>query len=129
MQERQFIGSGSRWEELAGYSRAVADGQWVWVSGTVGQDYASGEFPPGAQAQCERALDIIEAALAQAGAQLSDVVRVRAYVPERGDVPAVSEVLRRRFGGHRPCNTTLCCPLAVPEARVELEICALRRSV
>ncbi len=125
---RQFIQSGSRWEELAGYSRAVVDGEWIFVSGTLGQDFASGEFPAGAQAQCERALDTIEAALAQAGASLGDVVRVRVYVPDRGDVVAVSEVLRRRFGDNRPANTTLCCPLAVEEARVELEVSARRSS-
>ncbi|VTU24701.1 Enamine/imine deaminase [Variovorax sp. PBL-H6] len=125
---RQFIQSGSRWEELAGYSRAVVDGEWILVSGTVGQDFTTGEFPAGAQAQCERALDTIEAALAQAGARLDDVVRVRVYVPDRSDVVAVSEVLRRRFGTHRPANTTVCCPLAVEEAKVELEVSARRSS-
>ena len=124
---RRFIRSGSRWEELAGYSRAVVDGEWVLVSGTVGQDFATGRFPEGARAQCERALDTIEAALAQADASLADVVRVRVYVPHRADVTAVSEVLRSRFGDNRPCNTTVCCPLAVEEARVELEVSALRR--
>lgn len=128
MEPRQFIQSGSRWEELAGYSRAVVDGRWVFVSGTVGQDFASGSFPDGAAAQCERALDTIEAALAQARASLADVVRVRAYIPERADVLAVSQVLRRRFGSTRPCNTTVCCPLALAQALVELEVTALRRS-
>lgn len=123
---RRFIQSGSRWEELAGYSRAVVDGEWIFVSGTLGQDFTTGEFPDGAQAQCERALDTIEAALAQAGAGLADVVRVRVYVPDRRDVVAVSEVLRRRLGDNRPANTTLCCPLAVEEARVELEVSARR---
>ncbi|MCW5221783.1 RidA family protein [Verminephrobacter aporrectodeae] len=126
--ERRFIQTGSRWEALAGYSRAVIDGDWIFVSGTVGQDYASGIFAAGAAAQCERALDTIEAALAQAQAGLADVVRVCVYVPERGDVPAVSEVLRRRFGDNRPCNTTVCCQLAVPQALVELEVTARRRS-
>ncbi|MDR6856501.1 RidA family protein [Variovorax guangxiensis] len=125
---RRFIQSGSRWEELAGYSRAVVDGEWIFVSGTLGQDFATGEFPDGVQAQCERALDTIEAALAQAGAGLADVVRVRVYVPDRRDVMAVSEVLRRRLGDNRPANTTLCCPLAVEEARVELEVSARRIS-
>jgi enamine deaminase RidA (YjgF/YER057c/UK114 family) len=56
------------------------------------------------------------------------VVRVRVYVPDRSDVMAVSEVLRRRFGDNRPANTTVCCPLAVEEARVELEVSARRSS-
>ncbi|HSV59938.1 MAG TPA: RidA family protein [Variovorax sp.] len=125
---RQFIQSGSRWEDIAGYSRAVVDGEWVFVSGTVGQDFSTGTVPAGAGPQCEQAIDTIEAALAKAGASLADVVRVCVYVPDRGDVMTVSEVLRRRMGGNRPCNTTLCCPLAVEEAKVELEMTALRRS-
>ncbi len=125
---REFIQSGSRWEELAGYSRAVVDGEWVFVSGTVGLDFATGEFPPTAQAQGERALDTIETALSQARSGLADVVRVRVYVPDRDDVMPVSEVLRRRFGNNRPANTTLCSALAVEGAKVELEVTA-RRSI
>ena len=124
--ERQFIQSGSRWEELAGYSRAVVDGDWIFVSGTLGQDFATGEFPATVQQQCEVALDTIEAALSQARSSLADVVRVRVYVPDRGDVMAVSEVLRLRFGANRPANTTLCCALAVEHAKVELEVSARR---
>lgn len=125
--DRQFIQGGSRWEELAGYSRAVVDGEWVFVSGTLGQNFATGQFPATAQQQCEVALDTIETALAQAQASLADVVRVRVYVPDRGDVLAVSEVLKRRFGAHRPANTTVCCALAVEDAKVELEVTARRR--
>lgn len=124
---REFIQSGSRWEELAGYSRAVVDGEWVFVSGTLGQIFATGEFPATAQQQCEVALDTIEAALSQARSSLADVVRVRVYVPDRGDVIAVSQVLRRRFGANRPANTTLCSALAVEGAKVELEVTARRQ--
>lgn len=124
---RRFIQSGSRWEELAGYSRAVVDGDWIMVSGTIGQDFATGEFPPTADAQCELALDTIAAALAEAQSDLGDVVRVRVYVPDRADVVAVSHVLRRRFDANRPANTTVCCALAVESAKVELEVTARRR--
>ncbi|MDM0107876.1 RidA family protein [Variovorax sp. J22R24] len=124
---REFIQSGSRWEELAGYSRAVVDGEWVFVSGTLGQVFATGEFPATAQQQCEVALDTIEAALSQARSSLADVVRVRVYVPDRADVIAVSEVLRRRFNANRPANTTLCSALAVEGAKVELEVTARRQ--
>ena len=123
---RQFIQSGSRWEELAGYSRAVVDGEWVFVSGTIGQDFKTGAFPDTAEGQSELALDTIEGALAQAGASLADVVRVRVYVPDRNDVIAVSQVLRRRLGAHRPANTTVCSPLAVEGAKVEIEVTARR---
>ncbi|MDM0080685.1 RidA family protein [Variovorax sp. J31P179] len=123
-----IIQSGSRWEELAGYSRAVVDGDWIFVSGTVGQDFASGEFPDTAERQCELALDTIEGALAQAQASLADVVRVRVYVPDRADVIAVSGVLKRRLGDNRPANTTLCSALAVEGAKVEIEVTARRRA-
>jgi enamine deaminase RidA (YjgF/YER057c/UK114 family) len=125
---RRFISSGSRWEALAGYSRAVADGDWVFVSGTVGADPRTGRLARGARAQAEKSLDIIERALREAGATLRDAVRVRVYVPDPADVGAVSRVLRRRLGAARPANTTVCAPLAVPGARVEIEVTALRRA-
>ncbi len=124
---RRHISSGSPWEALAGYSRAVVDGEWIFVSGTVGFDVASQSWPPTAQAQADRALDIIEAALAEVPARLDDVVRVRVYVPERGDVAEVSAVLKRRLGPARPTNTTVCCALVVDEAKVEIEVTALLR--
>jgi enamine deaminase RidA (YjgF/YER057c/UK114 family) len=124
---RRFISSGSPWEAMAGYSRAVVDGDWIFVSGTLGQDFASREFPASAQAQTHKALDTIEAALAQVPAQLGDVVRVRVYAPDRGDLPAISAVLKERLGHARAANTTVCTPLAVEGARVEIEVTARRR--
>ena len=121
---RRFISSGSPWEELAGYSRAVVDGDWVLVSGTVGVDLKSMLMPASASAQADCALDTIEAALAQAGAAMNDVVRVRVYVPERSDVAEVSAVIKRRLGAARATNTTVCCPLAVEGAKVEIEVSA-----
>lgn len=127
MSARRHIQSGSPWEELAGYARAVVDGDSVFVSGTVGVDFATGRFAPDAEAQASRAVDIIEAALAEAGASLADVVRVRVYVPDRADVAAVSGVLKARMGAYRPANTTVCCPLAVDGAKVEIEATARRQ--
>lgn len=124
---RRFISGGSRWEELAGYSRAVVDGDWIFVSGTIGQDFATGEFPASAGTQSDLALDTIEAALAAVQSSLADVLRVRVYLTDRADVVEVSEVLRRRFGANRPANTTVCCALAVDGAKVELEVTARRR--
>jgi len=124
----QFIQSGSKWEELAAYSRAVVDGEWVFISGTVGQDFASGTFPATAREQTRCAMATIASTLAQAGCTLHDVVRVRVYVPDRQDVLAVSEVLRESFDTHRPANTTVCTPLAVENAKVEIEVTARKRS-
>lgn len=123
---RRFISSGSPYEALAGYSRAVADGDWVFVSGTVGYDFRSGTLAAGAAAQAEQALDTIERALGEADATLLDVVRVRVYVPDRDDVAAVSEVIKRRLGLARAANTTVCTPLAVAECKVEIEVTALK---
>ena len=104
----------------------MVDGDWIFVSGTIGQDFTTGRIPAGAKAQAERSLDTIEAALAKAGAGLDDVVRVRVYIPHRSDVAAVSGVIKRRLGGARAANTTLCTPLAVAGARVEIEVTALK---
>jgi enamine deaminase RidA (YjgF/YER057c/UK114 family) len=120
---RKFISSGSPWEKVAGYSRAVVDGRWVFVSGTVGSDLRAS-----ARAQAGQSLDIIERALKSAKASLRDVVRVRVYVPRRADVLAVSQVVKRRLGAARAANTTVCSPLAVAGAKVEIEVTALRSS-
>jgi enamine deaminase RidA (YjgF/YER057c/UK114 family) len=120
---RKFISSGSPWEKLAGYSRAVVDGRWVFVSGTVGKDFRSS-----AAAQADQSLDIIEKALKSARATMRDVVRVRVYIPNRRDVLAVSKVVARRLGAARAANTTVCAPLAVAGAKVEIEVTALRPS-
>lgn len=121
---RRFITTGSPWETLAGYSRAVVDGGWIFVSGTVGADLATGRLARGAKAQAEKSIDNIEAALQDAGGTLTDVVRVRVYVPRRRDVVAVSEVIKRRIGPARAANTTVCAPLAVAGAWVEIEVTA-----
>ena len=127
MTARRHISSGSPWETMAGYSRAVVQGDWVFVSGTVGVDRATQQFPGSAEAQTHNALDIIEAALHEVPLALHDVVRVRAYVPDRADVPAVSAVLKQRLGAARPANTTVCCALAVDGAKVEIEVTAMRQ--
>lgn len=126
MSPRRFIFSGSPWEALAGHSRAVVDGRWVFVSGTVGYDARIGRLPEGAVQQAEVSLDIIERALGDAGASFSDVVRVRVYIADRADVEAVSAVVKQRLGAARAANTTVCAPLAVDEAKVEIEVTALR---
>jgi enamine deaminase RidA (YjgF/YER057c/UK114 family) len=104
----------------------VVIGDVVLVSGTVGQDFRTGVFPDGAEAQTEQAIDTIEWALGEAGASLTDVVRVRVFIPAAADVEAVSRVIARRLGPARAANTTVCAPLAVPEAKVEIEVTAVR---
>lgn len=125
---RTHVFSGSSYEEQAGYARACVVGDRIFVSGTVGYDFDTGILHETAEAQAEQALTTIAWALARVGSRLADVVRVRVYVPNRQDVPAVSEVLRRRLEGAYPANTTVCAPLAVPECKVEIEVDAIRGS-
>ena len=119
---RRFITTGSKWEALAGYSRAVVDGREIFVSGTVGFDRTSGAFPETAAEQAENAIDTIEWALREADAKLLDIVRVRVFIPDRSDVEAVSKVIARRIGPARAANTTICSPLPVENAKVEIEV-------
>lgn len=123
---RRHISSGSKWEALAGYSRAVVDGRDIFVSGTVGFDRATGELVEGAAAQAEAAIDTIEWALAEAGATLRDIVRVRVFIPDRADVEAITRVVARRIGPARAANTTICAALPVENAKVEIEVTARR---
>lgn len=125
---RSHVFTGSKYEELAGYARAVVVGEQIFVSGTVGVDFKTGEMPEGAAEQAEQAFETIAWALAEAGSSLADVVRARLYIPDPGDVIAVSEVVKARIGSGYPANTTVCAPLAVPECKVEIEVTAIKGS-
>jgi len=125
---RWTISSGSRFEALAGYSRAVVDGEWVFVSGTAGYDIRKNTISDDAAEQTRQSLSVIATALAEAGATLADIVRVRVYVADRADIMAVSRVLAETFSDPRPANTTIVCGFATPEMKVELEVTALKRS-
>ena len=96
---RHLISSGSPLEAAVGYSRAVVDGDWIFVAGTTGFDYAQMTIVEDPAEQARQALRNIEAALAEAGSTLSDVVRVRYYVPDAADWPAIVPVLGEVFGG------------------------------
>jgi enamine deaminase RidA (YjgF/YER057c/UK114 family) len=124
---RWTISTGSKFEEMAGYSRAVVDGEWIFVSGTAGYDFATGSISSDAAEQARQALATIAKSLEQAGASLSDIVRVRVYLADRADVMAVSQVLGSTFSDPRPTNTTIICGFAMPEMKVELEVTALKR--
>lgn len=126
--KRRHVFSGSTYEELAGYARAVVVGDRIFVSGTVGQDFATGTMPEEAGAQAEQAFATIEAALLQAGSGLHDITRVRVYLTDPEDLQAVAAVVKRRVGFTYPANTTVCAPLVVPGAKVEIETEAIRGS-
>jgi enamine deaminase RidA (YjgF/YER057c/UK114 family) len=122
MAERRLISSGSQFEEEIGYSRAVVDGDHVWVSGTTGYDYAAMTIAPGVVEQAEQCFRNIEAALAQAGCTLDDVVRVLFIVPDRADWQPCWPVVKRWLGKARPASTLIHAGLQAPEMRIEIEV-------
>jgi enamine deaminase RidA (YjgF/YER057c/UK114 family) len=121
---RQRISSGSSFERDIGYSRAVVDGDWIFVSGTTGFDYASMTLADGVVAQCEQCLVNIEAALQQAGSSLRDVVRVHYILPNPKEFEPCWPVLRRYFGEIRPAATMFSAGLIDPAVRIEIEVTA-----
>ncbi len=123
---RSHIYSGSKFEEIAGYARAVVDGRWVFVSGTSGHDPTTGEISDDPADQCRQSLIVIGAALAEAGSGFGDVVRVRVFVSEPAHVWPVSAVIKETFDTVRPTNTTVVTGFADPAMKVELEVTALK---
>src|SRR5262249_30319779 len=123
---RRLISSGSRFEAESGYSRAVVEGEWVFVAGTTGFDYARMTIADDPAEQTRQTFRNIEAALAEAGASLADVVRVHYYVPNPADWPAIVPVLGEVFGAIRPAATALFCSLVDPRMKIEIEVTARR---
>lgn len=121
---RRLISSGSSFERDIGYSRAVVDGEWVFVSGTTGFDYTTMTISDDVVQQAEQCLRNIAAALGEAGADMSDVVRVTYLLPRAEDFPPCWPVLRRWFGEVRPAATMMSVGLADPRMRIEIEVTA-----
>lgn len=125
---RQLISAGSTFEKEIGYSRAVVDGRWVFVSGTTGFDYSTMAISNSVSEQTEQCLKNIEAALHQAGSSLSDVVRVTYVLPTADDFPECWPILRRAFGEVRPAAMMISAGLSDPRMRIEIEVTARKRS-
>ena len=121
---RRLISSGSTFERDIGYSRAVVDGDWVFVSGTTGFDYATMTIADDVAAQTEQCLRNIGHALEEAGASFADVVRVRYILPDAADFPACWPALRRAFGETRPAATMIAAGLSDLRMRIEIEVTA-----
>ena len=121
---RKLISSGSTFEEQIGYSRAVVDGDWVFVSGTTGFDYQAMSISDDLLEQTDQCLKNIEAALKQAGASLKDVVRVTYVLPNAADFQKCWPVLRRYFGTIRPAAMMISAGLADPRMQIEIEVTA-----
>jgi enamine deaminase RidA (YjgF/YER057c/UK114 family) len=124
---RRLISSGSSFEADIGYSRAVVDGDWVFVSGTTGFDYAAGTISEDVAEQAEQTLNNIAAALTEAGASFADIVRANYVLPNGADFPACWPVLHRYFGDVRPASMMIVAGLADPRMKIEIEVTARKR--
>jgi enamine deaminase RidA (YjgF/YER057c/UK114 family) len=120
--ERRLISSGSSFERLAGYSRAVIDGDRVHVSGTTGFDYTTMTIEPDAARQTRQCLANIAQALAQAGCTLDDVVRVRYFLTDAAQFAALAPIFGEAFAGARPAATAVVVGMVDPRILVEIEV-------
>lgn len=125
--KRVLISSGSTFEEEIGYSRAVVQGDWVFVSGTTGFDYTTMTISDSLEAQTEQCLRNIAAALEQAGSSLNDVVRVTYVLPNASEFPQCWPVLKKYFGTIRPAAMMISAGLADPRMKIEIEVTALKQ--
>jgi enamine deaminase RidA (YjgF/YER057c/UK114 family) len=123
---RQLISTGSPFESTMGYSRAVVQGPFCFVSGTTGYDYSRMEMPADPATQAENALKTIEAALDSAGFSLRDVVRANYIVSDASVVDAIVPVMGRVFGQIRPAVTLVIAQMMKPEMKVEIEVTACK---
>jgi enamine deaminase RidA (YjgF/YER057c/UK114 family) len=125
---RKLISTGSPFEKTAGYSRAVVDGDWCFVSGTTGYDYATMTMPESIEEQTRNCLGTIAKALEEGGFAMADVVRAHYYVTDRTYVDVVFPILGEAFGEIRPAATMIVCQLNRPEMKIEIEVTAKRRT-
>jgi len=109
-----------------GYSRAVVQGDWCFVSGVTGYDYATMAMPEDAAEQAEACFATIARVLDEAGFGMSDIVRVQYTVVDRGLVDAIAPVLGRHLGTIRPAATMVVAGLIAPEMKIEIEVTAFR---
>jgi enamine deaminase RidA (YjgF/YER057c/UK114 family) len=124
---RRLISSGSSFEREIGYSRAVMDGDWVFVSGTTGFDYQTMTISDDVVEQAEQCFRNIQAALEQSASSFSDIVRVRYILPKAADFEPCWPVLRRYFGTVRPAATMIEAGLIDPRVKIEIEVTARKR--
>jgi enamine deaminase RidA (YjgF/YER057c/UK114 family) len=125
---RKLISSGSTFEAKIGYSRAVIVGEWVFVSGTTGFDYATMSIADDVVAQTEQCLKNIDAALREAGSNLQEVVRVTYVLPDGAEFEQCWPVLRQYFGEIRPAAMMISAGLADPRMKIEIEVTAMKGS-
>jgi enamine deaminase RidA (YjgF/YER057c/UK114 family) len=121
---RHLISSGSRFEAEIGYSRAVVDGKWVFMSGTTGYNYATMTIADDVVEQTEQCLKNIGAALKQAGSGFNDIVSVTYVLTNASEFEKCWPVLRKYFGKVRPAVMMITAGLADPKMRIEIQVTA-----
>lgn len=125
---RQLISSGSTFEQEIGYSRAVVDGDWIFVSGTTGFDYGRMTISDDLLEQAEQCFKNIQAALGEAGASMRDIVRVTYVLPHAADFPKCWPIFRKHLGQIRPAAMMISAGLSDPRMRIEIQVTARRGS-
>jgi len=124
---RRLISSGSTFESDIGYSRAVVQGDWVFVSGTTGFDYSTMAIANGVEAQAKQCLENIKAALVRAGSSLADIVRVTYILADGKEFERCWPVLREHFANVRPAATMIEAKMLDPRMRIEIEVTAIKQ--
>ncbi len=124
--KRRKISQGSSFEKEIGYSRAIVDGNWIFVAGTTGFDYSAMTISSDVVEQTRQTIANIDAALVEAGASADDIVRVRYLVPDPTDFEPCWPVLREYFGEAAPAATMMVVGLADPQMKIEIEVTALK---
>ena len=126
---RRLISTGSPFEKIAGYSRAVVDGDFIFVSGTTGYDYTTMTMPDDVTSQTQNCFKTIGAALKDGGFELADVVRIGTYITDVADADAVMKACGAHLGEIRPASTlVVVSALLKSEMKVEIEVTAKKRS-
>ena len=120
------VKTGSKFEEIASYSRVVAVDNWIYVSNTAGRNPDTQEIPEDVIEQAEQVFQNIERALVPVGASLKDVVVSRVFIQDPADTPKVMEFIGTKFRGVDPVTTVTCPPLGSTVYKVELEVTAYR---
>jgi enamine deaminase RidA (YjgF/YER057c/UK114 family) len=126
---RRLISTGSPFEKAAGFSRAVIDGDFAFVAGTTGYDYATMTMLADVTGQTRNCFKTIEAALKDGGFAMADIVRATYYITSPNDADAVLAICGENLGDIRPAATLLVVAgLLKPEMKVEIEVTAKRRT-
>jgi len=124
---RKQISSGSKFEAEIGYSRAIVDGDWIWVSGTTGFNYETMTISEDVAEQADQTFRNIKAAMEKAGFSLEDVVRATYIFPNAADFEPCWPVFRKYFGETRPASTAIVAGLVDPRMKIEIEVTGKKR--